>query len=72
MRHRFGRQPTTVNSVKGLNEFNKEPQMDSENQVLRNVIQATAVKVGTPTNLLQPRDKKSRILLQGVVWLRPS
>ena len=58
--------------MKGLNEFNEEPQMDSDNQVLRNVIQATAVKVGTSTNLLQQRDKRSRILLQGVVWLRPS
>ena len=58
--------------MKGLNEFNEVPLMDSENQVLRNAIQATAVKVGTPTNLLQQRDKRSRILLQGVVWLRPS
>ena len=65
MRHRFGRQPITVNSVKGLNEFNEEPQ----NGFLRNVIQATAVKVGSPTNLLQQRNKRCRILLQGVVCM---
>ena len=67
MRHRFARQPTTDNSVKVDSH-----KMDSENQVMRNVIQATAVKVGTPTNLQQQRDQRSRILLQGVVSLHPS
>ena len=35
--------------------------MDSKNQVLRNVIQATAVKVGTPTALSYNREIKDLV-----------
>ena len=54
--------------MKGLNEFNEEPQMDSDNQVLRNVIQATAVKVGTSTNLLHNREIKDLVFFFKVLY----